>query len=47
MIELRRDLYMDEATGSKGAAFAETLYLVWSLLAITAAQAREATAMAR
>jgi len=41
MIELRRDLYMDETTGDKVAAFAESLTLVTSLLAMAAERSRE------
>lgn len=41
MIELRRDLYMNETTGAKTSRFDESLSLVSSLLARAAARARE------
>ena len=41
MIEMRRDLYMDERTGDKAPGFAASLALVTSLLAMAAERSRE------
>jgi N-formylglutamate deformylase len=41
MIELRRDLYMDEATGAKSAGFEDTRSLVKTLLALAAERCGE------
>ena len=41
MVELRRDLYMDEATGAKSAGFEDTRSLVKTLLALAAERCGE------